>query len=83
MEVVFDLDTELAALCRELGVRMVRAGTVGTHPRFIAGLRELIAERLSEDPVRQALGCLGPSHDICPHDCCPAGRAATIDKTGR
>jgi ferrochelatase len=41
MEVIYDLDTEARATCDELGVRMVRAATVGTHPsiiRMIAGL---------------------------------------------
>ena len=49
---------------------MVRAGTVGTHPQFVAMLRELIAERTSGAP-RRWLGNMGPSHDECPADCCP------------
>src|SRR5262249_54571960 len=35
MEVVFDLDTELRDRCEKLGINMVRAATVGTHPRFV------------------------------------------------
>ncbi|QDS98723.1 ferrochelatase [Adhaeretor mobilis] len=70
MEVLFDLDTEAAELCEELGVCMQRLPTVGTHPRFIRMIRELIEERVNEDPQRQALGDLGPSHDVCPVDCC-------------
>jgi len=42
MEVLFDLDTEAAELCGELGMKMVRAATVGTHPDFIRLIRELI-----------------------------------------
>lgn len=72
MEVLYDLDTEAAQLCKKLELPMMRAGTVGSHPQFIAMIRELILERMSEEPARGALGSLGPSHDICPADCCPA-----------
>ena len=70
MEVLFDLDTEVRQLCDELGINMVRAATVGTHPRFVRMIRELIEERMSDSPQRLALGTLGPSHDVCPDDCC-------------
>jgi protoporphyrin/coproporphyrin ferrochelatase len=72
MEVLYDLDTEAKQLCAELQLPMVRAGTVGAHPRFVRMIRELIEERMSEEPVRASLGALGPSHDVCPLDCCPA-----------
>ncbi len=42
IEVLWDLDNEARETCVELGTPMARAGTVGTHPLFIAGLRELI-----------------------------------------
>ncbi len=70
MEVIFDLDHEARALCDRLGVPMERAATVGTHPRFVTMIRELIEERISPSDVRPALGALGPSHDVCPDDCC-------------
>ena len=70
MEVVNDLDVEVGRLCDELGLHMVRAGVVGTHPRFVTMIRELICERIEENPARLALGTLGPSHDVCPADCC-------------
>src|SRR3954470_3576472 len=70
MEVVYDLDTELKQRCESLGVNMVRAATVGTHPRFIRMIRELVEERMSESTQRLALGTKGPSHDVCPEDCC-------------
>jgi ferrochelatase len=70
MEVVYDLDTEVGALCRELGMTMVRAATVGTHPRFVRMIRELILERMTDSPQQLALGDLGPHHDVCPEDCC-------------
>jgi ferrochelatase len=69
MEVLFDLDDEVAKLGAELGVRMQRAATVGVHPRFITMIRELIVERMSGS-TRPALGDMGPSHDVCPADCC-------------
>ncbi len=70
MEVLYDLDTEAHDLAKELGVNLVRAATVGTHPRFVTMIRELIVERMSDAPERMALGTMGPSHDVCPVDCC-------------
>ncbi len=70
MEVLYDLDTEARQLCDQLGINMVRAATVGTHPRFVQMVRELIEERMSPNPQRLAVGSLGPNHDVCPDDCC-------------
>ena len=59
MEVVFDLDTEARELCDQIGMTMVRVGTVGTHPLFISAVRDLVEERLGADwfsvaaPVRR------------------------------
>jgi ferrochelatase len=72
MEVLYDLDTEAADLCRELGIEMVRARTVGTDPAFVAMVRDLIAERHFQEPSRLAIGHLPANHDVCPLDCCPA-----------
>jgi len=55
MEVLYDLDTEARAVCEELGVKMVRAGTVGTHPAMI----EMIAELVQQDHAPCAEGCCG------------------------
>ena len=78
MEVLYDLDTEASDLCRELGIEMVRAATVGTDPAFIGMIRDLIAERSGMLNDRAAIGRLPASHDVCPLDCCPApaGRPA-------
>ena len=70
MEVLYDLDTEARALAEETGLNMIRAATVGTHPTFISMIRELILERMTENPRRRALGTYGASHDVCPVDCC-------------
>lgn len=72
LEVLYDLDTEAQDLAAKLGLRMVRAATVGSHPAFIRMLRQLIAERLSPNEAKLAVGQFGPNHDICPLDCCPA-----------
>jgi ferrochelatase len=73
LEVMFDLDEEALERATELGMTMIRAGTVGTHPAFVAMIRQLIEERLTACPVRLALGSRGPSHDACPATCCPRG----------
>jgi len=70
LEVLYDLDTEAKAACEEIGINLVRARTVGTHPRFITMIRELVEERISGNPRRLALGTLGAKEDVCPDDCC-------------
>jgi ferrochelatase len=42
---------------------MVRAGTVGTHPKFVGMIRELIEERLSGAAAAWMWPCL--------ENCCP------------
>ncbi|HLX46510.1 MAG TPA: ferrochelatase [Bryobacteraceae bacterium] len=60
MEVLYDLDTEARAICDELGIRMVRAGTAGTHPAMI----RMIAELIEKEP------------GACRPDCCAPPRRA-------
>ena len=72
LEVLYDLDTAARELCDSLGMNMVRSATVGTHPTFVSMIRELIVERMDPTLPRPALGALGPSHDVCPVDCCLA-----------
>jgi ferrochelatase len=75
MEVVFDLDTEAVTTARELGLPVARAATAGTHPAFVAAICDLLVERAAvergETVVRASIGPPGPSHDVCPADCCP------------
>lgn len=73
MEVMYDLDDEAKQLCDELGIQMQRAATVGTDPRFVTMIRQLVEERIAEEPTRLCLGEHGPSHDVCPEDCCLSG----------
>jgi len=60
MEVVYDLDIEAQGVAKEIGLRMVRAGTAGTHPAFVRMIRELILERIDDR--------VPPS--ICAPNCC-------------
>ena len=72
VEILYDLDVAARQICDALGLNMVRAATVGSHPEFVGMIRELIEERVSGAP-RRALGNFGASHDVCPADCCPSG----------
>ncbi|HET7291044.1 MAG TPA: ferrochelatase [Vicinamibacteria bacterium] len=74
MEVVYDLDTAARATAESAGLRLVRAGTAGTHPGLVAAVRELVQERTHGAP-RRSLGRLPPLPDACPDDCCPPGRS--------
>jgi protoporphyrin/coproporphyrin ferrochelatase len=71
MEVLYDLDTEARAIAEERGLHMVRAPTVGVHPKFLSMIRELILEKTGHCEPR-AVGKYGPHRDICSADCCPA-----------
>ena len=70
MEVLFDLDEEARQTCESLGLTMVRSATVGTHPRFVSMLVELIRERVDGTTDRRSVGLDRASHDVCPVDCC-------------
>ena len=69
MEVIYDLDIEAQKVAKEIGLKMVRAATAGTHPAFVEMIRELIRERTA-DITPRALGNRGPSNNVCPVDCC-------------
>lgn len=73
MEVMFDLDTEAQELAEELGMKMVRAKSVGTAQPFVRMIRDLVVERMTENPERPALGSRPANHDICPVNCCMPG----------
>jgi ferrochelatase len=57
MEVIYDLDFEAAALATDRGIEFVRAGTVGSHPRFVAGLIELVRDAMSSGISQCAVDC--------------------------
>jgi ferrochelatase len=60
MEVIYDLDVVARQVAEELGIRMVRAHTVETHPAMI----EMIVEMLELD------------HASCDSGCCADGARA-------
>ncbi len=72
LEVLYDLDEEAQQIAEGLGLNMIRASTVGTHPVFVGMLRQLVEERLFDSTPRRSIGRLGPNPDVCPDDCCPA-----------
>lgn len=66
MEVLYDLDTEAAEAARERGIEFVRAATVGTHPKFIHCIYEMVAEAVA-----------AKGFSTCAIDCCkPPARPA-------
>jgi ferrochelatase len=81
LEVLYDLDTEARAVAAEIGINVIRAATVGTHPAFVSMIRELILERANDNPTRRFLGARGASHDICATDCCLPGAMRPAPRT--
>jgi ferrochelatase len=71
LEVKWDLDEEARATAAELGLAYVRAGTAGTHPAFVSGLVDLVAEQLTGRSP-ESLSELGICGWQCPAGCCPA-----------
>lgn len=72
LEVAFDLDIEARERAEARGLNLLRAPTVGVHPRFVAMIGELVRERTVPGTPRPACGWLGPHTDRCPAHCCPA-----------
>jgi protoporphyrin/coproporphyrin ferrochelatase len=72
MEVKWDLDTEAMETAQELGVFATRVPTPGIHPAYVAGLVDLVLERVNGTPTvdRPALTDLGPWYDVCRPGCC-------------
>lgn len=72
MEVLWDLDTEAMETAAEVGVVALRAPTPGVDPAYVAGLVDLIMERVNGTPTadRPAVTALGPWYDVCRPGCC-------------
>jgi ferrochelatase len=68
MEVVWDLDTEAMETAAGHGMLGIRVPTPGVHPAFVAGLVDLLVERLDDVPAadRPHLTALGPWPDLPP-----------------
>ncbi len=71
MEVQFDLDLQASKTAAEVGIDLGRAPTVGTHPAFVTGLRQLVEEKTADGPVLW-VGDAGPWPDPCPEGHCLA-----------
>ncbi|WP_425463125.1 ferrochelatase [Microbacterium hatanonis] len=77
MEVLWDLDTEAMESAQEVGIRAVRTPTPGVDPAYVAGLVDLIEERVNGTPAseRPHETSLGPWFDVCRPGCCENVRA--------
>lgn len=73
LEVRYDLDIEARETAERIGLPFARAASAGTHPAFVAAIREAVAERLDPGSPKRALGRFGPSWDTCAPDCCRPG----------
>lgn len=78
IEVVWDLDTEASATAAEVGIRLVRTPTIGTHPAFVAQLAARIATELRTGSPVPAAG------QFCFGGCCanPRREAPTVPGLG-
>lgn len=83
LEVLFDLEVEAQDRATKLGMAMIRVPSVGDDPAFVSMIRELIEERMTANPERRFLGTLGPSHDICPVNCCRLGENSAQARPAR
>lgn len=82
IEVLYDLDDEARHKADELGLVLVRAETVGTHPDFVAALGELIEARF-KGTCAASCGLLAARPDQCLPNCCPSGMPAGGPPQGR
>lgn len=72
MEVKWDLDNEALESAAENDLVAVRVPTPGVHPSYVAGLIDLVLERVNGTPAaeRPAVTKLGPWYDVCRPGCC-------------
>lgn len=72
MEVMWDLDEEAMETAEEHGLAAIRVPTPGVHPAYVAGLVDLVMERVHGTPAaeRPHLTDLGPWYDTCRPGCC-------------
>lgn len=77
MEVLWDLDTEAKEAADAAGLAFVRTPTPGVSEAFVAGVVDLVQERLEGRPAadRAHVTYLGPWYDVCRPGCCENVRA--------
>lgn len=74
LEVVWDLDNEAAEAAERLGLDYIRADTVGTDPRFVEMIADLVGRYAGGGGDLTALGCADDGR-TCRTECCvPAAR---------
>jgi ferrochelatase len=59
IEVLFDLDVEAAAVCREIGLPMVRAKAVNDHPRFGDTMADVVVDTVNRYAAGRPLTLVG------------------------
>jgi len=82
MEVKFDLDHQAAETAERLNLSLRRAPSVGTHPAFVSGLRELVEEQIAGGEVKW-VGEAGPWPDSCPNGHCLPPSGTQSGRPGR
>jgi ferrochelatase len=76
VEVAWDLDNEARRTAASLGLAFRRSASAGTHPAFVAMVRELVQEEIAGAP-RARLGDLGICGLDCPAGCCEVSSPRT------
>ena len=67
MEVLYDLDTEARELCDEIGLKMVRAGTAGSHPKLVSMICDMVLHAQTSSVLEH-----------CEPGCCPAPQRPAV-----
>jgi ferrochelatase len=60
IEILFDLDVEAAATCREIGLPMARAGAVNDHPLFLDMMTDVVLRTVDRYKCGRALEIVHP-----------------------
>jgi protoporphyrin/coproporphyrin ferrochelatase len=61
VEVLYDLDVEAAAVCREIGLPMARAKAVNDHPRFADAMADVVLDTIKRYAPGRPLSLVGRS----------------------
>jgi ferrochelatase len=61
IEVLYDLDTEAAAVCRDIGLPMTRANAVNDHPRFVEAMADAVIQTIERYGSGRPLKVVGPA----------------------
>jgi ferrochelatase len=70
MEVLFDLDLDAKTACETRGIKFGRVAAVGTNPRFVSSMTDLIEQRCGTMQQVVTLGSHGEWADRCNVGCC-------------